>query len=223
MGGSPDTPGGGTAQLVTPWIPSRYKKMILKLSPCIVWTNGKKSLEFMDLNLTNVLLFLILGLLLIVHWEALVTKTRWLIDPVITVLFLLFLICFVGFLVWGAFHFGFTGYDTRGPASEKAIWFLWFACAVVVFIPILETVFAFLNGRSESFMKKQIERYRQNKEDGKNPWSWSEILNNNHDCIDGFLRLGVCDAYFVWLYPDYWDRRSSDWLHYHCSSSWRVR
>ena len=125
----------------------------------------------MDLNLTNVLLFLILGLLLIVHWEALVTKTRWLIDPVIKVLFLLFLICFVGFLVWGAFHFGFTGYDTRGPSSEKAIWFLWFACAVVVVIPILETVFAFLNGRSESFMKKQIERYRQNKEDGKNPWS----------------------------------------------------
>jgi len=125
----------------------------------------------MDLNLTNVLLFLILGLLLIVHWEALVTKTRWLIDSVIKVLFLLFLICFVGFLVWGAFHFGFTGYDTRGPSSEKAIWFLWFACAVVVVIPILETVFAFLNGRSESFMKKQIERYRQNKEDGKNPWS----------------------------------------------------
>jgi uncharacterized membrane protein SirB2 len=122
----------------------------------------------MDLNLTNILLVLILGLLLIVHWETFVAKTSWLIRPMIKVLAWSSLIAFVGFIVWGAFHFDGK---PRGSTSDKAIWFLWFICSVAVAIPLLQAVFAFLNGRSESFMSKQIDRYRQNKEDGKNPWN----------------------------------------------------
>ena len=122
----------------------------------------------MALNLTNVLLLLILSLLLIVHWETFVSKTSWLITPIIKLLAWALLITFIGFVVWGAFHFDGK---PRGSTSDKAIWFLWFLCAVAVAIPILQSVFAFLNGRSESFMSKQIERYRQNKKDGKNPWS----------------------------------------------------
>ena len=121
----------------------------------------------MDLNLTNVLLVLILSLLLIVHWETFVSKTSWLIGPMIKVLAWSFLIAFVGFIVWGALHF--EG-KPRGSTSDKAIWFLWFICSVAVAIPLLQAAFALLNGRSESFMSKQIDRYRQNREDGKNPW-----------------------------------------------------
>ena len=125
----------------------------------------------MDLNITNILLLLILCILLTVHWESLVAKTNWLIEPIIKILLLLCLICFVGFVVWGAFHFGFTDGKPHGSDLNKAIWFFWFLSVAGVALGLLSIVGSFLDRRSESFMRNQIERYRQNKKDGKNPWS----------------------------------------------------
>lgn len=125
----------------------------------------------MDLTITNILLLLILCILLIVHWESLVAKTNRLIEPTLKVLLLSCLICFVGFVVWGGFHFGFTDGKPDGSNLNKAIWFFWFFSVWGVALGLFSIVGGFLNRRSESFMRNQIERYRQNKKDGKNPWS----------------------------------------------------